>query len=69
MIKLNVEYRLKNGEPIVFNGVSMYQTEQKIPIDLYSSKDYDGQWNEKGQYMSNIYFLDRKETGLDIVFV
>lgn len=64
-MKLNVPYRLKNGDSIVLNGVSSYETEYKS-IDLYTSAGYDGQWNKKGQYMSNIYFLDRKATGLDI---
>jgi len=65
MLTLNKPYKIKNGDPIVFNGMSSYEIEYKS-IDLYTSKEYDGQWNKKGQYMSNVYFLDRQATGLDI---
>ena len=65
-MKLNVPYKMKNGDIITFDGVSMYQNEFNIPIDIYTSKQYDGQWNKEGQYLSNVYFKDRQSSPQDI---
>ena len=67
MLDLNKQYTLNNGDIITLNGVSTYNLYNSfIHVQLYSSKEYDGQWNEKGRHMSNVYFNDRQATGLDI---
>lgn len=67
---------MKNGEDIIFNGVSNYMIksynkekneEYKKPIDIFTSEKYDGQWDSKGKYLSNIYFKDRNDSMFDIV--
>ena len=61
------EYVLKNGEVIVFDGISMYEDLNRIPIDIYTSMRYNGTWNKKGKYLTNVHFLDGEPSELDVV--
>lgn len=67
-MELNKEYKMVCGETIKFDSISMYQNENKFPIDIYTSKLYDGAWNKKGRYLTNIYFLENKPSNMDINF-
>ena len=66
-MQLYKEYTLTNGETIVFDGISMYDNEYGMPIDIYTSKQYHGIWNKKGKYTTNIYFLDNQPSELDVI--
>lgn len=65
-LELNTSYQMNNGEIIVFDSVSSYENAKHIPIDIYTSNDYHGHWNNKGRYMSSIYFDDKKQSEMDI---
>lgn len=66
-MQLNKEYTMKCGDIIKFDAVSMYQNDKLIPIDIYTSQSYDGAWNKKGRYLTNIYFLENKPNNMDII--
>lgn len=58
---------MKCGDTIKFDSISMYLSDRKFPVDIYTSNMYDGAWNKKGRYLTNIYFLDNKPSEMDII--
>ena len=57
---------MKCGDTIKFDSISMYLNQNNFPIDIYTSQLYDGAWNKKGKFLTNIYFLDNKPSEMDI---
>lgn len=49
-------YTLKNGETVVFDGISMYEYFNGAPIDIYTSSKCHGAWDKRGRYLTNVYF-------------
>lgn len=66
-MELFKEYKMRNGDTIVFDGVSIVNKENGMPIDSYSSKNFTGLWNKKGQYLTNVYFLDGIPSEMDVI--
>jgi len=66
-MQLYTRYKMRNGETIVFNGVSLVNKPDGSPIDIFTSGDQDGQWNKKGQYLTNVYFLEGKPSEMDVM--
>lgn len=66
-MELNKEYTMICGDIIKFDSISMYQNQNKMPMDIYTSKSYNGAWDKSGRYLTNIYFLDNKPSEMDII--
>ena len=66
-MELYKEYTLKNGDVIIFDGIAMYEDYKRVPLDMYTSKMYNGTWNKKGRFLTNIYFLDGAPSEMDVV--
>jgi len=66
-MELFKEYTLRNGETITFDGVSFVSKQNGMPIDSFTSFKHDGQWNRKGQYLTNVYFLDGEPSEMDVI--
>jgi hypothetical protein len=66
MVKLELHklYELKNGEPIIFDSISLgvYSA-----LDLYTSIEHNGAWNAKGKYLTNVLFLDGQPSEMDVI--
>ena len=66
MVKLELykEYELKNGQFITFDGITfgLYSS-----LDVFTSLKSDGAWNKKGQYLTNVYFLDKQPSEMDVL--
>lgn len=68
-MELYTEYKLRNGNTIVFDGVSLLNNKNGVPIDTYTSNKHTGAWNRKGQYLTNVYFLDGEPSEMDVLNV
>jgi hypothetical protein len=66
-MELFKEYKMKNGDTIVFNGVSIVNKENGMPVDSYSSDQFEGLWNKKGKYLTNVYFLENAPSEMDVI--
>lgn len=65
-MELFKEYKTKSGETIMFDGISMYEDFKRMPLDIFTSSKHEGQWDKKGKYLTNVYFLNGEPSEMDI---
>lgn len=66
-MQLFKEYTLRCGEIIIFDGVSFVNDHNSMPVDIFTSSKHHGAWNQKGLFLSNVLFLNGKESEMDVV--
>lgn len=66
-MELYKEYKLRNGNIIILDSISIYDNTNLVPIDVYTSNTYHGAWNRKGKFLTNLYFLDGEPSEMDII--